>query len=154
MRKIILFQLAFLAVILTLLAIQLSGNLPAWVEEVRLSFFCTLAGGVGGCVYCLRGIYVNACVRNDWDDRWQPWYYIRPFVSLVCGWASSVFLKAGLLILESTQKEGATDLGFLALAFIAGLNVDKFLGKIEDIAQATWGIEKSRARTDTKEEEH
>jgi len=35
-------------------------------------------------------------------------------------------------------------LGFLALAFIAGLNVDKFITKIEDIAQATWGIEKSR----------
>jgi hypothetical protein len=36
-------------------------------------------------------------------------------------------------------------LGFYVLAFIAGLNVDKFLSKIEEIAQTTWGIEKSRA---------
>jgi len=37
---------------------------------------------------------------------------------------------------ESSQKEKATELGFLALAFVAGLNVDKFIAKIEGIAQA------------------
>jgi hypothetical protein len=31
------------------------------------------------------------------------------------------------------------------LAFIAGFNVDKFLAKIEDVARAVWGIEKTRA---------
>jgi hypothetical protein len=30
------------------------------------------------------------------------------------------------------------------LAFIAGLNVDKFIEKLEDIAQISWGIKKSR----------
>lgn len=56
-----------------------------------------------------------------------------------------MFLKAGLLLLEAAaQRPDATQLGYLALAFIAGLNVDKFIAKVEDIAQATWGIEKSR----------
>ena len=58
---------------------------------------------------------------------------------------SYLFLKAGLLILESHQQNGATEIGFYALSFIAGLNVDKFIAKIEDVAQAVWGIEKSRA---------
>jgi len=107
-----------------------------------------ISGGFGGCVYCLRGVYLNACVHKRWDPDWQPWYYIRPFVSMICGAASYLFLRAGLLVLDSTQKQGASDLGFLSLAFIAGMNVDKFIAKIEDIAQATWGIEKSRAAND------
>ena len=44
-------------------------------------------------------------------------------------------------------------MGFYALAFVAGMNVDKFVAKIEDIAQATWGIEKSRANSFSKDSE-
>jgi len=74
-------------------------------------------------------------------------------VSVLCGAVSYVFLRAGLLVLESSQSSNATHLGFIALAFIAGLNVDKFIAKIEDIAQATWGIEKSRVGKGDKEDE-
>ena len=35
--------------------------------------------------------------------------------------------------------------GYLAFAFVAGLNVDKFVLKIEEISKATFGIEKSRS---------
>ena len=145
MKRIIIFLLFILIIFVGLICAYLAGALPPWIESVRLWFFCTLAGGIGGCVYCLRGVYLNACVHKRWDPEWQPWYYIRPFVSLVCGATSCLFLKAGLLVLESAQKENSTDLGFLALAFIAGLNVDNFLVKIEEIAKATWGIERSRA---------
>ena len=107
-------------------------------------------GGFGGVTYCLRGVYLNACVKKTWSEEWYPWYYIRPIVSLICGGISYLFLKAGLLILEAQQNLEATNLGFLALAFIAGLNVDKFISKIEDVAQATWGIEKSRTAKDSQ----
>lgn len=117
---------------------------PQWLETFRLIILCALIGGIGGVVYCLRGVYLNYCVRKCWDDKWQPWYYIRPIVSHLCGGVSYLFLRAGLLLLEARQSTNTSDLGFLALAFIAGLNVDKFLAKIEDISQATWGIEKSR----------
>jgi hypothetical protein len=70
---------------------------------------------------------------------------------LICGGVSYLFLKTGLILLESSAKGDASNLGFYALAFIAGLNVDNFLSKIEDIAAATWGIKKSRAGT--KEDE-
>jgi len=58
---------------------------------------------------------------------------------------SFLFLRTGFLILESRQQEGSTEIGFYALTFIAGLNIDKFIAKIEDVAQAVWGIEKPRA---------
>ena len=59
-------------------------------------------------------------------------------------WRGSFKPKAGLLLLEAKSSETSSDLGFFALAIIAGLNVDKFVSKVEDIAQATWGIERSR----------
>lgn len=110
-----------------------------------------MVGGLGGCIYCLRGVYLNACVHKNWDPAWTPWYYIRPLVSIACGGVSYLFLRAGLLVLEAGQQAGSTDLGFYALAFIAGLNVDKFMVKIEGLAHATWGIEKSRAASQSEQ---
>jgi hypothetical protein len=140
--------LAYLALIglvdVVLLMAVRTGYLPAWWSSLGLVATCALIGGMGGVVYCLRGVYLNACVRKSWDDAWQPWYYIRPVVSHMCGAVSYLFLRAGLLLLEAQPKGQSTELGFMALAFIAGLNVDKFIDKVEDIAQATWGIEKSR----------
>jgi len=153
MKRVIAFLFAFLAGLLVLLITYMAGKCPTWVEPRRLWFFCASSGGFGGSVYCLRGVYLNACVYKRWDPDWQPWYYIRPFVSVICGAVSYLFLRAGLLILESNQKQGASDLGFLALAFVAGLNVDKFIAKVEDLAQAAWGIEKSRAGKDNKADE-
>ena len=126
------------------LAYTFLGDMPIWWSKIGLVIYCTLVGGIGGAVYCLRGVYVSACVKRNWDGIWQPWYYIRPIVSHLCGGVSYLFLKAGLLLLEAKNTGEASDLGFLALAFISGMNVDKFISKIEDIAQATWGIEKSR----------
>lgn len=115
-----------------------------------LLFQNVLIGGFGGVLYCLRGVYLNRCVRKAWDNEWIIWYIIRPVVSLICGGVSFLFLKAGLLILEAKKETDASNLGFYALAFIAGLNVDKFIAKIEDLAKATWGIEKSKSSADDK----
>ena len=124
--------------------IMLYGRVALPSATLTLMVFCGLCGGIGGVTYCLRGVYLNACVYNKWSEVWLPWYFIRPLVSFICGVISCVFLKAGLIILEAQQISTPTNLAFFALAFIAGLNVDKFIEKIEDIAQVTWGIKKSR----------
>jgi len=114
------------------------------LEDFRLIFSCILIGGIGGILYCLRGVYLNYSVHDQWSDKWLVWYIVRPLVSMICGGVSFIFLKAGLLVLEAQKETNATNLGFYALAFIAGMNVDKFISKIEDLADATWGIKKSR----------
>jgi hypothetical protein len=148
MKKIIFYLISFGLVLCGLFVFQHHPNFPEWLKKYSLICLCIIMGGFGGVTYCLRGVYLNACVKKTWDKEWYPWYYIRPIVSLICGGISYLFLKAGLLILEAQQNLEATNLGFLALAFIAGLNVDKFISKIEDVAQATWGIEKSRTAKD------
>ena len=88
---------------------------------------------------------MNACVRDNFSKKWWVWYFLRPIVSGACGSVSYLFLKAGLLVLESGTKSDASELGFYALAFIAGFNVDNFLKKIEEIGEVIFGIKKSRS---------
>lgn len=144
MKLIAVYLLTFLLILSYLTLRVLTGNIPPSLEPLKIGLLCTLIGGVGGCVYCLRGIYISACARSDWSDTWQPWYYIRPFVSLVCGGISYLLIRSGLILLESGPNPQSSALGFYVLAFIAGLNVDKFVSKIEDVAQTAFGIEKSR----------
>jgi hypothetical protein len=144
LKKIVAYLLIFLIIDIGSILLVEIKLAPSWLNGFRLIVLCGIIGGIGGVVYCLRGVYLNYCVRKCWDDNWQPWYYIRPIVSHLCGAVSYLFLKAGLLLLEAKQSSTTSDLGFFAFAFIAGLNVDKFLEKIEEISQATWGIKKSR----------
>lgn len=119
--------------------------LPPTAAFMKLALMCCAVAGIAGCLYCIRAIYINRCVYMRWNPDWAAWYILRPIASIISGGASFLFLKAGLLILESKEAATSSDTGFLALAFVAGLNVDKFLGKLESIAQAVWGIDKSRA---------
>lgn len=127
------------------LTLALLGQIPSSWEPIRIGLACCCTAGVGGVLYCLRAVYVNRCVRNQWSAQWNWWYALRPLTSFIAGGTSYLFLKAGLLVLESKTAGDASEIGFYALAFIAGLNVDKFVAKIENVAQAVWGIEKSRS---------
>ena len=129
---------------------MLLGNIVV-PEAILLALYCGICGGIGGVTYCLRGVYLNACVYDCWTEKWLPWYFIRPIVSFICGIVSYIFLKSGLIVLEAQQSQHPTNLAFYALAFIAGLNVDKFIEKLEDIAQVTWGIKKSRVALNSDE---
>lgn len=156
MNKITAYLVTFLIglVCLTIVLLDDESFIPI-SSDYRLPFMCVLTGGYGGIVYCLRGVYLNASVRKSWDKDWHIWYIIRPIISSIVGGASFLFLKAGLLVLESSQDVGSTNYGFLVLAFIAGLNVDKFINKVEEVAKSTFGIEKSRvaqnSESDTRE---
>jgi hypothetical protein len=114
-------------------------------DSVILIAQCGTIGGIAGVLYCLRGVYRSKCVYKNWDTDWLVWYFVRPIASIVCGGVSFLFLKAGLLLLDASRDKSSNDIGLYALAFIAGLNVDKFLQKIEEIGNTAWGIEKSRS---------
>ncbi len=146
MKKVIAYLLFISVVYLALLAIiGLKIYTIPKLEMINLLLECSLIGGLGGCIYCLRGVYVNFSAKDQWLPRWEVWYYIRPLVSAGSGAISFLFLKAGLLVLESGVDLEASKFGFYAFAFIAGFNVDNFLKKIESISEAIWGIKKSRA---------
>ncbi|HCM5830585.1 hypothetical protein [Klebsiella pneumoniae] len=121
------------------------GWLPEPYAPLRVPLMCGAIAYTGGCLYCFRAIYLNRCVRKQWDADWHVWYFIRPITSTIAGAISYLFLKAGLLVLESSSNVGSSEMGFFALAFIAGFNVDKFVAKIEEVAKAVWGIDRTRS---------
>lgn len=143
MKKIII----WLSFILAILISASVGYVENWFvinTNLILPFKCVLSAGYGGILYLLRAVYVNKCVRKNWDKDWELWYYLRPMTSLISGVASYIFLKAGVLVLNAEIDVSSSSFGFMAVAFIAGLNVDKFTTKLEELAKAAWGIEKSR----------
>ncbi len=151
MKKVVAYLFVVTVIYISLLAcIVLEIYTTPKIDMISLVLKCAFIGGLGGCIYCSRSVYVNFSAKDCWLPRWEVWYYIRPLVSGICGAISFLFLQAGLLVLESGVESEASRLGFYAFAFIAGFNVDNFLKKLESISEAIWGIKKSRAGSDDK----
>ena len=123
------------------------GYLALYPNETTgaLAFKCGIAGGIGGALYCIRGLYLNVSVKDQWESRWNLWYVARPLASVVMGVITYIFIRAGLLVLEATDLESSTQYGYMTLAFLAGLNVDNFIKKFETIAESSFGVGRSRA---------
>lgn len=113
------------------------------IKENSDFFSSCIIGGIGGIVYCLRAIYLNFSVFKKWDNSYLIWYLIRPVVSLLIGGVSYLFIKAGLVLFSSSEQYELNQLSILSLSFISGLNVDKFLKKLESIGEIVWGISPS-----------
>ena len=144
MKLIILYQIFWLLILSILWSLELRDLLPEWSTPFGLPYQCALIGAVGGVIYCLRAVYLNRSVKGQWNDDWNVWYYLHPLVSLLVGAVAYIFLKAGLLVLDADPADEGSPYGFLALSFIAGLNVDRFLVKLEEVAQVSWGVKPSR----------
>jgi hypothetical protein len=132
-----------------------------WLESSGLDFsdvgkflfFASILSGLsGGLVNCLRAVYLNACVRKNWDKHWHPWYIIRPILSAVMGAVAYIFIRAGLFIFGGQGELKSWSIyGYLAVCFIAGYNVQRFLDQLEAISEATFGIKK---KSTPQESEH
>jgi hypothetical protein len=144
MRWVIGYLLLWLAALVLIWNLAASSLLPEWLSAHPVPLYCALMGALGGVVYCLRAVYLNRSVHKRWDADWQVWYFLRPLVSLLVGGVSFLFLHAGLLVLDAGDASNQQTHGYLALAFIAGLNVDRFLARLEDLAQSKLGIQPSR----------
>lgn len=142
---VVLYLLAWLAAAVVVVACDLLTAWPVWLTPVRTPIYSALAGLVGGLLYLLRAVYLNASVHNTWSQQWVPWYLIRPITSSLSGFVAWLFLSTGLLVLGADVGDSEASAGYYALAFIAGLNVDRFLEKIESIAESAWGVRRSRA---------
>jgi hypothetical protein len=118
--------------------------------DMFLALCCSGAGLVGGLINCLRAVYLNACVFKRWDPTWHVWYYLRPILSAVMGLVAFLFIRAGLVVFGSAdaRTSGGSVYGYLAVCFIAGYNVKRFLERLEAVSEASFGIKK---KTDHKE---
>ena len=116
---------------------------PQWIKEAKLCISLHYSWWLWRSCLLFEGSLSQCFCKKAMGLRLVSLvFYPSICKCAICGGVSYLFLRAGLLVLESTAKQDASDIGYLVLSFIAGLNVDKFITKIEDIAQATYGIEK------------
>ena len=145
MNGILIYLYMFLIILTALLIFLLLNILPINLSiEDKVPLYCIISAGYGGLIYLFRSIYIHRCFQKDWDDDCKQWYYVRPINSLIIGGFAYIFLKAGLLVLETESINTPTYYAYYAISFIAGLNVSNFLKKIEDIAKTVFGIEKQK----------
>lgn len=143
--------ITYLVALLFLVALSFIGleyfEAHTFLESIDLALRCALIAVLGGILYCLRSVYLNRCLHDQWSKSWEVWYYLRPITSLICGVVAYIFLKAGLVVLDASQNSGEGsygNYGYYAFSFFAGSNVDKFVAKIEEIGKSLFGIEKTR----------
>ena len=116
---------------------------PSWLNKHQLLIESVLFGLIGGCLYCLRAVYLNRCVRKSWDTIWLSWYLLRPLVSLIMGGMTYFMINVGLIAIGGKAISSPEHL-FYILAFFSGLNVDGFLKKFEGQISKTTGVRESR----------
>ncbi|WP_139442689.1 hypothetical protein [Aeromonas veronii] len=143
-----LYMLVLLAGISYILINLAMGMLPLWFTSNSSSFLCVLFGLLGGTLYCIRAIYLNRCIRKSWDTSWLSWYFLRPITAAILGGMSEIFVQTGLMALSDSAS---TSNSVYLIAFVAGLNVDRFLKKLEGQISSTLGVEPSRASNENAE---
>lgn len=145
MNKLIIVYLILLLVVVVLLGVSVYyDSIDLVSPNAKLAVCCALVGILGGVTHCLRAYYLHRCVLKDWQDDWASWYFIRPLVSGVMGFISMLFIKAGLLAFSNTteiQMDDRTVL-YLAVAFLAGYNVQNFLKKLEEVSESLLGVKR------------
>ncbi len=124
-----------------------NSQIAEWQIWVNVIFF----GLLGGCSYCLRALYIRYCVTKEWCNRWIVWHIIRPIISCIMGAVSFLFIKAGLLLLSIPEAEATQNYGLYAIAFIAGMNVNNFIQRIEGIFKNVMQIEPTRTSNKQKD---
>ncbi|MBF4344527.1 hypothetical protein EAY39_28010, partial [Vibrio anguillarum] len=73
-KRVISYLVALLILPLIYFIAASKGALPDWVKVNQLIVECVLFGLTGGVTYCLRAVYLNKCVRKQWDTNWVTWY--------------------------------------------------------------------------------
>lgn len=142
-KRVVAYLIALLILPLIYFIAASKGALPDWIKVNQLIVECVLFGLTGGVTYCLRAVYLNKCVRKQWDTNWVTWYFLRPLVSLILGGITFFIFQIGLVTVGVKEAENPEYL-FYVIAFFAGLNVDGFLKRFEGQISKNVGVSKSR----------
>lgn len=139
----VIYHIAWVAI---LLGVGYNWEWDSFSSSTELATRFAFIGALAGAFYCLRSLYLHGSVHRDWGNEWIAWHLIRPITSAISSIFAFVMLKAGLIVLDSDQPASEIEQlwGFYFIALIAGLNVDKFQMKIEEMGKTLFGVEPSR----------
>jgi hypothetical protein len=139
------------ALLLGLLVLALNGDRwMGWLLGDHPTSWMPIApyslwGALGGVVAALFGFYLHAA-RRDFDRGYVAYYFLKPIVGLVLGPLVYLFVRAGLMAIQS---QGTTierpELLYLG-AFVLGFGERFSLRLIDRVAAAFFGPQAATGR--------
>ena len=93
---------------LSLLMNWLRPGLPAdftsvkHVSDVFPLYSTILWGGVGGVLGLIYSLLKHAAIEQDFDRQYMLWYFGQPFLGMLMGVIVSLFLLAGVFLVDAT----------------------------------------------------
>lgn len=133
-----------------------SGKKPP-VQFFHVILFTLLAGGLGGVLCNLRGIFKYNMTDQDMLERLIGSYYMRPFMAAISGMFT--YFVANLLVTAiSVQPPIASGVPFSAfiasigLAMIAGFGSYEFMERLKETARTLFGGTAPKTDTETQTE--
>lgn len=103
-------------------------------------------GVLGGCLYDIRGL-VKHSAENDFDNRFELSYYLRPFAGALSGLIVFFLLLGGALAFNITPGNGdqamawktfAGRMPYITFGLLAGYASHAFMMKLKEVADSVF----------------
>ena len=112
---------------------------------------CAIWAGVGGVIDAL-GALISHFGRQDFDEQYQPWYYLHPLIGMALGAVVYLVFQAGLSSVSNsvttadsktmTMQVGITALS-IVVAFLAGFKQTSTLRFLNRIVNSVFQLDSS-----------
>ena len=125
-------------------AVRTSQKLDLWLVLLALAtFFC--AGGLGGVVCNLRGIFKYYAELGELPRKFYVPYAVRPWMGASSGLITFFVLSfLNTALSESSSPAWTTLTGripYIGLALLAGFGSEEFMERLKEIAKTTFGVQ-------------
>jgi hypothetical protein len=117
---------------------------PSWnLDEDKLlrhGLYALCWGCIGACINAARAL-AQHCAADDFDLRWNWWYWSKPPLGALIGLITYVLMK-GLtaFVGPGTLNDGANGLAVAAIATVAGFATERVLHKLEAVSRTLFEV--------------
>ncbi len=137
-----------------LLPSELNDNLKSQWGALLVMPLMLTCGGIGGCLYNLRGI-TKHMQNQDFYEQYELTYYLRPLSGSLCGLFVFALMYGGVLTLTLGASEvDVNDQSvflYIAVSLLAGYGSHEFLRKVKDINRTLFALSETESRENKEE---
>ena len=121
----------------------IAGDAGPPAEAIRFLTLTGLGASLGASLHCLFGLYVHACVLENFRKSFLGSYLLSPIAAFLLGVATFLVLQAGLLALGEGFAEAddvlQASLFYSAIGTLVGFSFDAVILRIDGVTRQLFG---------------
>jgi hypothetical protein len=123
---------------------------PSWNLDqdtlLRHGLYALCWGCIGACINAARAL-AQHCAADDFDSRWNWWYWSKPLLGALIGLITYVLME-GLtsFVGPGTLNDGANGVAVAAIATVAGFATERVLHKLEALSKTLFEVSPANAK--------